>query len=263
MYYHEIDPVLLQLGPFRLYWYGFMYLLTMLLVWWLARRQTRFVLSGWYREEVDNLLLYTAVGMLLGARLGLFLFYQPAVLLQDPLSLLRIWEGGMSFHGGLIGGLLAAWRVGRHYHKGLFQVTDFLVPLIPIGLFFITIGNFINGELWGRITLLPWGVIFQKADLEPRHPVQLYEAASLGLALFVFLWWQVIRVPPRGVLTGSFIFAYGLLRVFNDYFRASDGNSGFAAWDWLTIGQLLSLPMIIAGGLIIYFAYKKKEATSI
>lgn len=263
MYYHEIDPVLLQLGSFKLYWYGVMYLLTMWLVWWLARRQTRFALSGWEREEVDNLLLYSTVGALLGARLGLFLFYQPSILLTDPISLLRIWEGGMSFHGGLIGGLLGAWLVGRHYHKDLFKITDFLVPLIPVGLFFIAIANFINGELWGRITAVPWAVIFQKADLEPRHPVQLYEAASLGLALFAYLWWQVIQVPPRRILTGSFLLGYGLLRVLNDMFRAADSVDGYLAWEWLTIGQLLSLPMIIAGSLIIYFAYKKKEATSL
>lgn len=263
MYYHEIDPVLLQLGPFKLYWYGLMYLLALLLVWWLARRQTRFVLSGWYREEVDNLMLYTAVGMLLGARLGLFLFYQPLSLLDDPLGLLRIWEGGMSFHGGLIGGLLGSWLVGRHYHKSPFQVTDFLVPLIPVGLFFVSMANFVNGELWGKITYVSWGVIFQKADLEPRHPVQLYEAVSMGVCLFAFLWWQVIQVPPRRVLTGSFILAYGLLRVINDLFREADSYSGFIAWGWLTMGQVLSLPMIVAGMVILYFAYKKKEATSI
>ena len=262
MTYHEIDPVLLQLGPIKFYWYGLMYLLALFLVWWLAHRQTRFALSGWYPEEVDNLILYTVLGVLLGARLGLFLFYQPYNLLSDPLSLLRIWEGGMSFHGGLIGGLVGSWLVGRYYHKQRYQVSDFLAPLVPIGLLFVALANFINGELWGKITYLPWGIIFQKADLEPRHPVQLYEAAVLGLGLSLLMWWLVTRVPPRRVLSGSFLLAYGLLRFVLDGFREADSYTGFIAWDWLTMGQILSVPMVMAGAVMLYLGYKNKEPTS-
>ena len=192
----EIDPIALELGPLKVRWYGLMYLVGFAGGWWLGRRRAKHPGSGWKPLEVDDLLFYVALGVVLGGRVGYTLFYNLPAFLHDPLVLLRVWEGGMSFHGGLLGVLTALWLFGRKYGRGFFSITDFTAPLIPIGLFSGRLGNFINGELWGAPTEVPWAMIFPGAGPLPRHPTQLYEAALEGIALFLILWLYSARPRP-------------------------------------------------------------------
>lgn len=259
MLYHSLDPVFLQLGPFRLYWFGVLYLLALAGSWWLGRLLASRRPSEWSLEEVNDLILYLALGLILGGRLGYVLFYHLAEFLNHPQVLVEVWLGGLSFHGGLVGALVAAVLFARRSHKSLIQVTDFLALLAPIGILGGHLGNFINGELWGGITDLPWGVVFPRADLEARHPVQIYEALSEGVLLFALLWWLALKSPRRKLPTGSFLLGYGLLRIFNEFFREPDPQLGYLAWHWLTMGQLLSLPMVAAGAWLIYSVYKDKQ----
>ena len=261
MLYHSIDPVIFQLGPLKVYWYGVLYLLGLAAAWWLARVMAHRRPSEWSLEEVNDLILYTALGLVLGGRLGYLVFYNLPGLLNAPTVVFQVWRGGMSFHGALIGAVVAIYLFARRSHKDVYQVGDFLAPLAPIAILAGHLGNFINGELWGRVTDADLGMIFPRADLEARHPVQLYEAVSEGLLLLALLWWLVGREPRRKVLSGSFLAAYGVLRIINEFFREPDVQLGYLAWDWLTMGQLLSIPMVIAGGLFIYSAYKDKEET--
>lgn len=244
--YPEIDPVALRLGPLAVHWYGLMYLFGFLGGWWLGRwRATQ--RGDWQVVEVGDLLFYVALGVILGGRIGYLLFYQTGLLLSEPWVLVQIWQGGMSFHGGLIGVLLAVWLYARRSGRRFYQVTDFLAPLIPVGLFAGRIGNFINGELWGRPTELPWGMVFPYVDALPRHPSMLYEAALEGLLLFLILWLYSARRPPERRVSGLFLVGYGVFRGGVEFVREPDAHLGFLALDWLTMGQLLSLPMILFG----------------
>ena len=261
MLYHSIDPVIFQLGPLKVYWYGVLYLLGLGATWWLGRVMARRSPSQWSPEEVNDLILYAVLGLALGGRLGYVLFYNLPGLLNDPRVLFQVWRGGMSFHGALVGAVVACCLFARRSHKGGYQVADFLVPLAPIGILAGHLGDFINGELWGRVTESDVGMIFPRADLQARHPVQLYEAVSEGVLLFALLWWLVGQQPRRKILSGSFLAAYGLLRIINEFFREPDPQLGYLAWGWLTMGQLLSVPMVIAGAVFIYSAYKDKEET--
>ena len=200
------------------------------------------------------------LGIVLGGRIGYVLFYGFEGWLRDPLVLIRIWEGGMSFHGGLIGVLVAMALYGRRTGRPFFVVTDFIAPLIPPGLFFGRIGNFINGELWGRATELPWGVRFHGygAGEVARHPSQLYEALLEGLVLFVILWWFSARPRPTMAVSGLFLLGYGLFRTFVEFFREPDDHLGFLAFDWVTMGHLLSLPMLLCGSLFLFVAYRRR-----
>ena len=257
----DFDPVAFSLGPLQVRWYGLMYLFGFIAGWTLGRYRATRPGSGWTSQQVDDLVFYIALGIILGGRIGYVLFYNFDVFLQDPLLLLRIWEGGMSFHGGLLGVLLAMGLYARKAGKDYFQVTDFIAPLIPPGLFFGRIGNFINGELWGRVSDVPWAMLFHTpgaGDL-PRHPSQLYQAALEGLALFVILWVYSARPRPTMAVSGLFLLGYGMFRFITEFFRQPDAHLGFVAFDWLTMGQLLSLPMILMGALFMAWAYRRQE----
>ena len=255
--YPHIDPVMLDLpGPFDLRWYGLMYVLGFAAAYALGRYRARQPQSDWTPRQVEDMVVWGAFGVILGGRLGSALFYQPGHYLSQPLDLLRIWEGGMSFHGGLIGVLVACWLLGRRQGRGFFAVTDFIAPLVPLGVGFGRIGNFINGELWGRPTELPWGMVFPGAGSLPRHPSQLYESLLEGIVLFALLWWFSARPRPRMAVSGLFLFGYGLFRSLVEFAREPDAHLGFVAFDWLTMGQLLSLPMMLAGAGMLALAYR-------
>ena len=257
----DFDPVAFSLGPLQVRWYGLMYLFGFIAGWILGRYRAARPGSSWTSHQVDDLVFYIALGVILGGRIGYVLFYHVDVFLQDPLLLVRVWEGGMSFHGGLLGVLLAMGLYARKAGKDYFQVTDFIAPLIPPGLFFGRIGNFINGELWGRVSDVPWAMLFHTpgaGDL-PRHPSQLYQAALEGLALFVILWVYSARPRPTMAVSGLFLLGYGMFRFITEFFRQPDAHLGFIAFDWLTMGQLLSLPMILMGALFMAWAYRRQE----
>ena len=252
------DPVAFSLGPLAVRWYGLMYLLGFAAGWWLGRQRARRPGSGWTVEQVNDLLFYVALGVILGGRIGYLLFYAREALLSDPLLLLRVWEGGMSFHGGLLGVAVALVIFARRYGFRLFQVSDFAAPLVTPGLFFGRLGNFINGELWGRPTDLPWGMVFPGAGPLPRHPSQLYEAALEGALLFVVLWVYSARPRPTMAVTGLFLVGYGLLRFVVELVREPDLHLGFVAFGWLSMGQLLSAPMVLLGVGLMYAAYRRR-----
>ncbi len=258
----QIDPIALQLGPLAIRWYGLMYLVGFGLAWWLGRRRTRNPGWGWTVEQLDDAVFYGALGVILGGRLGYVFFYAFDRLIADPMYLLRITEGGMSFHGGLIGVLVAMWLLGRKTGKTFFEVTDFIAPLIPPGLLFGRLGNFINGELWGRTTEVPWGMVFADGGPMARHPSQLYEAALEGVLLFALLWWFSSKPRPRMAVSGAFLIGYGVVRSIAEFFREPDAHLGFLAMDWLTMGQLLSFPMIVFGGVLMVLAYRRRDVWS-
>jgi phosphatidylglycerol---prolipoprotein diacylglyceryl transferase len=259
--YPDIDPVAFSFGPIKVHWYGLMYLLGFGGAWWLGRRRARRPLSDWRPEQVDDLIFYGALGVILGGRLGYALFYDFDNTLADPLNILKIWQGGMSFHGGLLGVIVAMGIYAHKLGKGFFQVTDFMVPLVPIGLGAGRIGNFINGELWGKVTELPWGMVFpdpRAGDL-PRHPSQLYEAALEGVALFVILWLFSRRPRPTMAVSGLFLVCYALFRFAVEFVRVPDAHLGYLAWGWVTMGQVLSLPMFLAGIVLLGLAYRRRK----
>jgi phosphatidylglycerol---prolipoprotein diacylglyceryl transferase len=254
--YPQPDPVALSLGPLQVRWYGLMYLVGFLAAWWLARRRAGQPGSTWTPTEVDDLIFYCAIGVIFGGRLGWILFYGTERILDDPLSLLRIWEGGMSFHGGLAGVLIALATFASRRGKRIADVFDFTAPLPAIGIGAGRIGNFINGELWGKPTDVPWAVV---VDGVPLHASQLYEAVLEGLVLFLILWWFTMRPRPRLAPSGLFLLGYGVFRFAVEFVRVPDANRGYLLFDWLTMGQILSLPMIIAGAWLLAIAYRRRE----
>lgn len=247
----DFDRTAFSIFGLDVYWYGLMYLVAFVCAWLLARYRAKQKNSGWTTEQVDDLLFYGGLGVILGGRIGYILFYNFTEFLNDPAILVAIRGGGMSFHGGLLGVLVALWLFNRKYQKGYFTVVDFVAPLVPLGLGFGRIGNFINAELWGAPTSLPWGMIFPAAGPEPRHPTPLYEAFLEGALLFVILWWFSSRPRPLMAVSGLFALGYGVFRFLVEFVRLPDSHIGYLAWGWLTMGQLLSLPLIIVG-LILY-----------
>ncbi len=258
--YPKIDPIAVRLGPLKVHWYGLMYLFGFVAFWLLGRIRARREDVVVRPEEVGDLLFYGMVGVILGGRLGYVLFYGLEAFVHDPLMVFRIWEGGMSFHGGLIGALVGGWLYQRRRGWGFLRTMDFVAPLIPPGLFFGRIGNFINGELWGKPTDLPWGMVFPGAGPEPRHPSQLYEAFLEGVVLFAILWLFSSRPRPVGAVSGLFLVCYGLFRFLIEFVRQPDPQLGYLAFGWVTMGQILSLPMMLAGAALMVWAYRKREA---
>lgn len=248
---HTIDPIAFAVGPLAVRWYGLSYLAGIGAAWWLLSLRAR-ALGGTSASSawVSDLVFYAAIGGVLGGRLGYILFYDLSAYLAQPWKVLAVWEGGMSFHGGAIGLTLALlWLVRRSGH-GLIALGDALVPVVPLALFFGRLGNFANGELWGAPTGLPWGVIFPHAGPEPRHPTQLYQAALEGLLLFALLWWLSARPRPRGLLTGVFLVGYAIARSLVEIWRVPDAHIGYLLGGWLTMGQLLCVPMLVIGLLL-------------
>jgi phosphatidylglycerol:prolipoprotein diacylglycerol transferase len=257
MNYPNIDPVALKIGPLAIHWYGLMYLVGFAAAWWLGRRYARRLGAPWSDRAVEDLIFYGALGVILGGRIGYVLFYNFKAFLADPLILFYIHKGGMSFHGGLIGVMLAMWFFARRYQMRYFAVTDFVVVLAPIGLAAGRIGNFINGELWGKVTDLPWGMIFPDGGPLPRHPSQLYEAFLEGLVLFIILWLFTRKQRPVMATSGLFALCYGLFRFSVEFVRMPDAHLGYLYFEWMTMGQILSLPLIMVGIALLLLAYRK------
>jgi phosphatidylglycerol:prolipoprotein diacylglycerol transferase len=277
MLYSAFDPVAVQIGPLAIRWYGLMYLIGFVGGWWLVRIRARRGNAPCNVEQVDDLLFYTALGVILGGRVGYMLFYNLGTLVGNPLSLLRIWEGGMSFHGGFLGVLLAMWLYGRKTGKGFWAMTDTIAPVVPIGLGAGRLGNFINGELWGRPTDLPWGmqvdcrqfadVCFRQLGLSPGtelspplHPSSLYEALLEGVAMFAILWIFSSRPRPIMAVSGLFLLTYGVFRTTVEMVRMPDAHIDYLAFGWVTMGHVLTWPMIAWGVLMLWLAYRPKSA---
>ncbi|MCW8888503.1 MAG: prolipoprotein diacylglyceryl transferase [Gammaproteobacteria bacterium] len=253
--YPEIDPVALALGPIKIHWYGITYLVAFALAWWLGR--VRAERHGWKKADIEELIFYGAVGLVLGGRIGYIVFYNFSDFLDNPIILFKVWQGGMSFHGGLIGGMAALWLFSRRYKKGFFEVLDFTAPLVPLGLGSGRIGNFINSELWGRPTDLPWAMVFPNGGDVARHPSMLYEFLLEGVLLFAIIWWFSSRPRPAMAVSGLFLMSYGAFRFMVEFVRQPDAHMGYIAWDWLTQGQILSVPLVIAGIFLITTAYRR------
>ncbi len=257
--YPNIDPVAISLGPVKIHWYGLMYLAGFLAFLWLGKLRARQDYIFVKPEQVSDMLFYGVLGVVLGGRIGYVLFYNLPQFFQDPLLLLKIWQGGMSFHGGLLGVIVAMWIYQKKQGWGFWKTMDFVAPTVPIGLCFGRIGNFINGELWGRVTDMPWGMVFPFGGPLPRHPSQLYQALLEGVVLFVILWLYSSKPRPVGAVSGLFLMGYGVFRFGVEFVREPDAHIGYLAFDWFTMGQLLTLPMIIAGLALILWAYTSKS----
>ncbi|PWG62979.1 prolipoprotein diacylglyceryl transferase [Sediminicurvatus halobius] len=258
--YPDIDPVAISLGPVDIHWYGLMYAVGFALAWWLGRLRARRPDTAVAPGQLDDLVVYAAIGVIVGGRIGYALFYGTERLLADPLSLLRIWEGGMAFHGGLLGVILMLWVFARRSGQPFLAVGDFVAPLVPLGLGAGRLGNFINGELWGAPTSVPWGMIYPPLGPEPRHPSQLYEMALEGVVLFAVVWLFSRRPRPMGSVGGLFIAGYGCARFLVEFVRLPDAHIGYLAWGWLTMGQVLSLPMVVGGAALMLWAYRQPRA---
>ena len=261
----QFDPVALQLGPLAIHWYGLTYLVAFGLFLWLATRRVKrpqFAQAGWTARDVEDLLFYGVLGVVIGGRLGYALFYKPMQYLMNPLDLLFVWKGGMSFHGGFLGVLVAMAVFGHRRGRTFFEVTDLIAPCVPTGIAAVRIGNFINGELWGRAAdaSLPWAMVFPQSGTDlPRHPSPLYQAAGEGLLLFVLLWWYARKPRATGQVSAAFLTGYGVMRFVAEYFREPDDFLGLLALG-MSMGQWLSLPMVLAGIWMWTWAHKQGKA---
>lgn len=253
--YPNIDPIAFSLGPISVRWYGLTYLFAFIACYWfgVVRGRTR----GWSVQAIGDILFYIALGIIFGGRMGYILFYDPKAIIYDPLSLLTFWAPGRSFHGGLLGVVVALLIYVRFNFKEFVKLTDFVAPIVPIGLAFGRLGNFLNAELYGRITTVPWGMVFPTADNMPRHPSQLYELILEGIALCLFLLWYARKPRALGQVSGMFLIGYALIRFGVEFFRAPDIDHGFVMFNWLTMGQLLSIPMLIVGVWFLKWRPKK------
>lgn len=257
--YPDINPIAVDFGIIKIHWYGISYVAGILLAWWLLHRRSKTLYPIWTKEQVADMIFYTTLGIILGGRLGSVLFYNLPYYLHHPLEIIMINRGGMSFHGGLIGVCIALWVYGKKQNRGFFTITDFVAPAAPIGLFFGRLANFVNGELWGRPTDLPWGMVFPRADNLPRHPSQLYEAFLEGIVLFIIMWSYSRKPKPVMAVSGLFLAGYGLFRGSVEWVRQPDIQVGFLAGGWLTMGMLLSFPMFVLGVFLLIFAYRRER----
>lgn len=255
--YPQIDPILVAIGPLKIHWYGIMYLIGFAGVWLLGQKRAQQPWSPIKPAAIEDLVTYGAMGVILGGRIGYILFYNFHEFLSNPLILFKIWQGGMSFHGGMLGVFVAMWLFGKKQNCSMLQLTDIIAPLCPIGLGAGRLGNFINSELWGRPTDAAWGMVFPNGGTLPRHPSQLYEAFLEGVVLFVILWLYTSKPRPTMGATGLALFCYGCFRFLVEFFRMPDAHLGYLALDWVTMGQILSAPMILIGGGMLYWAHKK------
>lgn len=277
-YLHQIDPIALSLGPLKIHWYGLMYLLAFASAWWLGRQRIRAGrLPGVDMNGLSDLAFYGMLGVVLGGRIGYILFYSFGAFLDNPLMIFKVWEGGMSFHGGLLGVMAAALWWTRKQKIHFFDTMDFVAPLVPAGLGFGRIGNFIGAELWGKYTQAGWGVIFPSTDPNvlklglnaaqlqaqyaagaldkfARHPSQLYQAFLEGLVMFCVLWWYSRKPRPRYAVSGMFALLYGVFRFLVEFVRVPDEGIGYLAFGWLTMGQVLSLPLIALGMFLFWLS---------
>lgn len=257
------DPVAIRFGDsFGVHWYGLMYVIGFLAFLLLGKYRAKRPGSPVTPDQVDDMLFYGALGVVLGGRIGYIIFYNFEEFAANPMILFKIWEGGMSFHGGLIGVTVAALLLARKFGLPLLKVTDFIAPLVPLGLLAGRIGNFINAELWGRPTDLPWGMVFPNVDQLPRHPSQLYQAALEGLALFVILWLFSKKPRPMGSVSGLFLMGYAISRIIVEFVRVPDEHLGYIAFGWLTQGQLLSVPMFLLGAFLFWWGFQKHSVSS-
>ncbi|MEN7344160.1 MAG: prolipoprotein diacylglyceryl transferase [Pseudomonadota bacterium] len=255
--YPNIDPVAIQLGPLKVHWYGLTYLAGFALSFVFARRRARRPDTPLEPQHVEDLIFYGAMGVILGGRIGYLLFYGWHNVAEDWRYIYRFWDGGMSFHGGLLGVLVAMALFARKQGKTFFEITDFVAVFTPLGLFCGRIGNFINGELWGRETDAPWGFL---VDGVVRHPSMLYEALLEGLVLFLILAWFSAKPRPTRSISGLFLIGYGVFRIAVEFVRIPDAQYGYFAFDWLTMGQILSTPMVIFGLYLLVTAYRREPA---
>jgi len=260
-----IDPIIFSIGPVALRWYGMMYLIGFLAAMFIANKAADKSQGAWTREQVSDLLFYSFLGVILGGRIGYVFFYQWDYFLADPLYLFQIWQGGMSFHGGLIGVIIAIYIFAQKTDKSFLTVGDFVAPLVPIGLGMGRLGNFINAELWGRQTDVPWAMVFPTDALQlPRHPSQLYEFFLEGVVLFAILYFVSRKPRSLGLASGTFLIGYGVFRTIIEFFREPDAHLGLY-FSFISKGQILSIPMILGGFLVIYLGYlcqKKAENSS-
>jgi len=264
--YPNIDPVAISigpifgLGPLNVHWYGLMYLAGFTIAYLLMMQRAKQPNSGWTKDQVSDLIFYSAMGVVLGGRVGYVLFYNFGKFLDNPLWLFSVWEGGMSFHGGLLGVIVAVIFFAKRYQKGFYQVMDFGAPMVPVGLFTGRLGNFIGGELWGRETDVPWAMVFPKGGDVARHPSQLYEMFLEGFVLFLILWIYSRKPRPTMAVSGLFLVGYGVFRFMVEFVREPDGHIGIDLFGWMTRGQILCVPMVLFGAAIIYLAYRREAS---
>lgn len=259
----NFDPVALQIGPLAIHWYGVMYVLAFIGVYCLwnyrIKAYSDIVDSKWNSDYISDLIFYGALGAVIGGRLGYVLFYKPVYYLSNPLEIVLVNQGGMSFHGGLLGVIVAMMFFSRKINLNFLSVADFVAPVAPLGLFFGRMGNFVNQELWGKTTDVPWGMVFTNGGALPRHPSMLYEALLEGLLLLFLLWWVARKKQPLGLLSGLFLVGYSASRMLVELVRVPDEHLQYLWSDWVTMGQVLSLPMMILGFVLIIRALKLRD----
>ncbi|MDQ7728834.1 prolipoprotein diacylglyceryl transferase [Halomonas sp. SpR8] len=260
MEYPAIEPIAVAIGPLVIHWYGLMYVVGFLSAWLLGRWRADYL--GLNKEDISDLIFYSAVGVIVGGRLGYAIFYGMEQWLSNPLWVFQVWDGGMSFHGGLVGVIAATLFFARKKRIAFMDMADFIAPLAPIGLGAGRLGNFINQELPGRITDVPWALIFPQVGPAPRHPSALYEMFLEGAVLFVVLFWLSRRPRRRGLLSGVFLCGYGIFRFAVEFVRMPDAHIGFIAFDWVTMGHLLTLPMLLGGAALILWS-RSQSVTSV
>ncbi len=276
--YPAIDPVIVSIGPLAIHWYGLMYVIGFAAAWLLARRRAGMPESTWRPVDVDDLIFFAAIGVIAGGRIGWLIFYGGEQVIADPITIIQIWKGGMSFHGGLVGVIVAVALFARRRGRRIADVLDFLAPLPGIGIFAGRIGNFINGELWGKPTEVPWGFVLDPSTLHPLqrdgalqmcerfnvdpcviqvHASQLYQGLLEGLLVFIILWVFTAKPRPRLAPSGLFLLGYGICRFLIEFVRVPDLNRGYILFDWVTMGQILSTPMILVGIALLVMAYRR------